>query len=155
MAAGEETRGGYHSHVNCVPIPRTTSDGSNTATASQATLIAHAKGCGFELRPIESDLGVQSLLSSNGDDDDGQYFYAEIRTSRQSHRFLYQHTSSSGRGSGVVPLQFAREVLASVLKNPKLAHWKSCVVDKEQETQLDKDFRQSFAKLDPVNSSNS
>jgi diadenosine tetraphosphate (Ap4A) HIT family hydrolase len=147
-----ETKGGYHSHVNCVPIPRI----DDTAMQLQTTMMAHAKASGFELRPIQSDLGIEALMKMNGDnnnEEDSQYFYAEIRTRRQSYRFLYQHNDDKdhvddgSRRRSVVPLQFAREVLAAVLKNPKLAHWKSCVVDKEQEAQLATDFRESFTKM--------
>ena len=134
-----ETKGGYHSHVNCVPIPR---KGSDVAMKLQTTMMTHAKASGFDLRPIQSDLGMEALIPKNAEDH--QYFYAEIRTRRQSHRFLYQQQGDEGRSS--VPLQFAREVLAAVLHNPKLAHWKSCVVDKETEAQLAKDFRESFSK---------
>jgi hypothetical protein len=131
-----ETKGGYHSHVNVVPIPRT----DNTPLHLQTTMMAHASASGFQLRSIESDLGISALIQ--GDlGDAAQYFYAEIRTRQQSHRFLYQHTSER---STTVPLQFAREVLAAVLHNPKLAHWKSCLVDQEQEVNLAKDFRDSF-----------
>jgi diadenosine tetraphosphate (Ap4A) HIT family hydrolase len=135
-----ETKGGYHSHVNCVPIPRK----DDTAMQLQTTMMAHAKASGFELRPIQSDLGIEALMKLSGDEEESQYFYAEIRARRQSHRFLYQHDDGS---RSTVPLQFAREVLAAVLKNPKLAHWKSCVVDKEQEAQLTTDFRESFTKM--------
>jgi hypothetical protein len=129
-----ETKGGYHSHVQCVPIPK-----DCTANLRQ-TMLAHAKACGFDLRVIESDLGISSMVSS-----DDSYFYAEILTQSHRHRFLYKHTDESS--SRVIPLQFAREVMASVLKNPKLAHWKSCVVDKEQETELASQLRTSFAPM--------
>jgi len=130
-----ETRGGYHTHIQCVPIPR------DTSTLLQTTMVAHAKASGFDLRSIQSDLGVKAILEPKD-----SYFYAEIRTRTHSHRFLYKRESDAG---GVaVPLQFAREVLASVLKNPKLAHWKSCVVDREQETKLASEFRASFQAMD-------
>jgi hypothetical protein len=114
----------------------------------QTTMLAHAKASGFDLRPIQSDLGTDALLATSNADT--QYFYAEIRTQRQSYRFLYQHDEDAAGDNGnriTVPLQFAREVLAAVLHNPKLAHWKSCVLDKEQEMQFAKDFRESFQKV--------
>ena len=136
-----ETRGGYHSHVNVVPIPRT----NDTPLQLQTTMMAHAKASGFHLRTIESDLGMSALIRGDRGDE-AQYFYAEIRTRQRSHRFLYQHLEENGsrNSRSSVPLQFAREVLAAVLNNPKLAHWKSCVLDTEQEGQLAKDFRDSF-----------
>jgi hypothetical protein len=46
-----------------------------------------------------------------------------------------------------VPLQFGREVLAAVLGKPELAHWKSCVVDKEQEAEVAGAFRKSMEEV--------
>lgn len=129
-----ETKGGYHTHIQCVPIPR------DSSTRLQTTMQAHAKACGFDLRQIQSDLGVKAMLEKKD-----SYFYAEIRTRSHQHRFLYKRAHES-QGSDV-PLQFAREVLASVLNNSKLAHWKACVVDKEQETELASDFRASFSAI--------
>ena len=127
-----ETKGGYHTHIQCVPVPR------DSITTLQGTMMAHAKASGFDLRPIQSDLGVKAMINK-----DDSYFYAEVRTRSQNYRFLYSRDNSD-EGAANVPLQFAREVLASVLKNPKLAHWKACVVDKEQETQITSEFRTSF-----------
>jgi diadenosine tetraphosphate (Ap4A) HIT family hydrolase len=127
-----ETKGGYHTHVQCVPIPK------DSTTRLQATMMAHAKASGFDLRHIQSDLTIKSMISS-----EDSYFCAEILTPTQKHRFLYKRNEDDT--TAVVPLQFAREVLASVLKDPKLAHWKSCVVDKEEETKIASEFRKSFA----------
>lgn len=129
-----ETKGGYHSHIQCVPIPKT------CTSSLRATMLAHSKASGFNLRPIESDLGIDTMVSA-----DESYFYAEIATQSHSHRFLYKHSDESPRS--VVPLQFAREVLASVLKNPKLAHWKSCVLEKEKESEMASDLRSSFSPM--------
>eukprot|EP00980_Cylindrotheca_fusiformis_P027221 scaffold19424_cov142-Cylindrotheca_fusiformis.AAC.5 len=129
-----ETKGGYHTHIQCVPIPR------DCVTRLKATMMAHSKACGFELRSIESDLGITAMISSKD-----SYFYAEIVTQSHRHRFLYKHDPDAS--TSVVPLQFAREVLASVLKNPKLAHWKSCVLEKEKESELASDLRSSFAPM--------
>ena len=129
-----ETKGGYHTHINCVPVPR------DCTTKLRTTMVAHAKASGFDLRDMQSDLTIASMITKKD-----SYFYAELHTKTQSHRFLYKQQEDSGNSSSVVPLQFAREVLASVLQNPKLAHWKACVVDKEQESKLATDFRESFA----------
>jgi diadenosine tetraphosphate (Ap4A) HIT family hydrolase len=127
-----ETRGGYHTHVQCVPVPR------DCTTRLHSVMLQHAKASGFDLRPIQSDLGVKAMIQK-----DDSYFYAEIRTRTSQQRFLYRRGADNENASSV-PLQFAREVLASVLNNPKLAHWKACVVDQEQETKLASDFRTSF-----------
>lgn len=130
-----ETKGGYHTHVQCVPIPK------DCTSTLRATMMAHSKACGFNLRTIESDLGVSSLLEK-----DDSYFYAEILTNSNRHRFLYKQPDD-GNSSNTVPLQFAREVLASVLKKPKLAHWKACVVDKDNESEMAGELRKSFAAM--------
>jgi Protein similar to CwfJ C-terminus 1 len=134
-----QTRGGYHTHMQCVPVPR------GLITKLQSTMMAHAKGSGFDLRPVQSDLGMASLLNEGGQDED--YFYAELATEQTAHRFLFK---ANGNGESVpkVPLQFGREVVASVLNQPKLAHWKSCIVDKDKETELATDFRQSLASFE-------
>ena len=130
-----KTRGGYHTHIQCVPVPR------DSSIRLQTTMMAHAKASGFDLRAIQSDIGVKAIIEK-----DDSYFYSEIRTGTQVHRFLYRRGADE-QDTSSVPLQFAREVLASVLNNPKLAHWKACVVDKEQETKLTSDFRASFTQL--------
>jgi diadenosine tetraphosphate (Ap4A) HIT family hydrolase len=127
-----ETKGGYHTHVQCVPIPR------GLTTKLQATMMAHAQACGFELRTVQSDLGIQAMIS-----DEDNYFYAEICGDRQTHRFVYK--AEEGQK---VPLQFGREVLASVLNKPDLAHWKSCLLDKDQETEFAAEFRKSFGAFE-------
>ncbi|CAJ1961941.1 unnamed protein product [Cylindrotheca closterium] len=129
-----DTKGGYHSHIQCVPIPKT------CTSKLRATMMAHSKASGFTLRPIESDLGIETMVSA-----DDSYFYAEIVTQSHSHRFLYKHNDDAPRSA--VPLQFAREVLASVLKEPKLAHWKSCVLEKEKESEMASELRSSFSPM--------
>ena len=129
------TKGNYHSHIQCVPIPK------DCSSQLRSTMMAHSKASGFELRQIQSDLSIGSMLSA-----DDSYFYAEIVTGTTRHRFLYKQPEDNDN-SLTVPLQFAREVLAAVLKDPKLAHWKACVVDKDEETKMASDFRKSFASL--------
>lgn len=131
-----QTRGGYHTHVQCVPVPK-----DSTSGKLQSTMLAHAKASGFVLRPIQSDLGVKALIEK-----DDSYFFAEVRRTNgsQTDRFLYRRDPEEDKAPSV-PLQFAREVLASIFDNPKLAHWKACVVDKEKETELATDFRTSFS----------
>ena len=129
-----ETKGGYHTHIQCVPVPK------DCTSTLRATMMAHSKACGFGLRSIESDLGVSSLLEK-----DDSYFYAEILTNSHRHRFLYKQPDDGVTSSSIVPLQFAREVLASVLKDPKLAHWKACVLDKDKESEMAGELRKTIS----------
>jgi hypothetical protein len=132
-----QTKGGYHTHVQCVPVPK------NTGARLKATLVAMARSSGFSLRELNSDLGLAAVA-----DGDGGYFYAEVPVASASsgdfQRFLYRADS----GGGTVPLQFGREVLASVLDNPDLAHWKACVLSEEEETSFAMKFRESFSKYE-------
>ena len=141
-----QTRGGYHTHVQCVPVPK------GLGVKLETTLRAQAKANKMELREIQSpDLDISTLLRQNEDDGDGGYFYAEVPMSGRPlefKRFLYQLRSQEQEANRrpVVPLQFGREVIAAVLGKSELAHWKSCQVDKEEETKMAVDLRQSFEK---------
>lgn len=134
-----QTKGGYHTHVQCVPVQK------QLGLKLQTTMLIQAKKCGMDLREVNSDVALSAILSDS-DDDDG-YFYAEIPVSGMDFkRFLYR--SRSGGGGVRVPLQFGREILAAVYENPDLAHWKSCVVDAKQEAEIAKQFRDSFATVE-------
>ena len=128
-----QTKGGYHTHLQCVPVA------PDIVIPLQATIVALARKAGFALREINSDLGLQAL----SDAEEG-YFYAELM-SRDTKRFW--HPSS---GTSRVPLQFGREILAVVMDQPDLAHWKACVLDKEKEQELAMEFRKSFEKYGPT-----
>lgn len=141
-----QTRGGYHTHVQCVPVPK------GLGVRLESTLIAQAKANKIDIREIQSpDLDISTLLGQNEVDEDGGYFYAEVpMPGRQLEykRFLYQMSPQNGEGTRgpKVPLQFGREVIAAVMGKSELAHWKSCQVDKEEETKMAADLRQSFEK---------
>ena len=134
-----QTKGGYHTHVQCIPVER------KLGIKLQTTMQAQAKKVGFALREMNSDLALSSVLKNNDGDEEGDmdgYFYAEIPTTGKEYkRFLYTSKQSS---RVMVPLQFGREVLAAVLGKPELAHWKSCVVDQDQEAEIAAAFRESF-----------
>ena len=141
-----QTKGGYHTHVQCIPVER------KLGLKLQTTMLAQARKLGMELREINSDVALRAVLSSDEEDgSEGGYFYAEIpfAAGNECKRFLYKAGGGSVAGPGgavSVPLQFGREVLAAVLGKPELAHWKSCVVDQDQEASIATDFRESFAK---------
>jgi diadenosine tetraphosphate (Ap4A) HIT family hydrolase len=129
-----ETIHGYHTHVQCVPVER------GLGVQLQATMMAQAKKAGVILRELSSDLNLKAVLPD--DDDSSGYFYIEIPDSRNTYkRFLYKHDAYSGVQ---LPLQFGREILAAVLGKPQLAHWKSCVLDRDQESALAASLRMSL-----------
>jgi diadenosine tetraphosphate (Ap4A) HIT family hydrolase len=140
-----QTRGGYHTHVQCVPVPK------GLGVKLETTLRAQGQANQFEFREIQSpDLDISTLLRQDDDNDsDGGYFYVEVPmpgSKLEFKRFLYKvQAQQEGRGPRV-PLQFGREVIAAVMGKKELAHWKSCQVDKEEETKMAVDLRQSFEK---------
>lgn len=142
-----QTRGGYHTHLQCVPVPK------GLGVKLETTLRAQAKANKIDLREIQSpDLVVSTLLSQN-EDAEGGYFYAEVPVTGRNlefKRFLYQvkpeEQQEGNRRGPMVPIQFGREVIAAVLGKKELAHWKSCQVDKEEETKMAADLRKSFEK---------
>ena len=133
-----QTKGGYHTHLQCVPVL------SDKVVQLCKTIVELARTSGFVLRELNSDLGLQAL--SDMEEHEG-YFYAELLLARDSKRWLHQAVAS--RTSSRVPLQFGREVLAVVMNQPDLAHWKACVLEKDKEQELALDFRKSFEKYEP------
>lgn len=143
-----QTTGGYHTHVQCVPVPRA------LGLKLQSALLAQCRKFGIDIREINTDVALHAILSGNDDDQrqsDGGYFYAEIpMLGRQVKRFLYRAKARSptvsGRDRSGVPMQLGREIVALVLEEPKLAHWRSCLLDEEAEAAMAASFRESFAK---------
>lgn len=138
------TKGGYHAHINCIPVER----GLGSKIRATMTSMASTKskyGNGFDLREIQNpDIGITSLLK-NDEDLDG-YFYIEIPFGgkEQMKRFLYKFNSSN-KDTKLPSVQFGREILASVLEKPEIASWKNCVLSKEEEERLANDFSTSIA----------
>jgi diadenosine tetraphosphate (Ap4A) HIT family hydrolase len=143
-----QTKGGYHTHVQCVPVPRA------LGLKLQSALLAQCRKFGIDIREINTDVGLHAILNGNDDGEglnDGGYFYAEIpMLGRQVKRFLYRakarSPTASGRDRSGVSMQLGREIVALVLEDPKLAHWRSCLLEEEAETAMAASFRESFAK---------
>jgi Protein similar to CwfJ C-terminus 1 len=147
------TSGGYHTHVQCVPVPR------GLGSKIELTLKAQAAKNGIhpQLREITGDLPMSAVLRSSDGQDDG-YFYVEVPGGiggyKDVKRFLYQPTNDNGDSSAgghsrsSVPIQFGREIIAAVFNDPQLAHWKSCVLDTEKEKELATELRQSLAAFE-------
>jgi hypothetical protein len=116
----------------------------------ETTLRSQGNANHFEFREIQSpDLDISTLLRQDEDDEDGGYFYAEVPmpgSRLEFKRFLYKVQGAPDGRSPKVPIQFGREVIAAVMGKKELAHWKSCEVDKEEETKMAVDLRQSFEK---------
>jgi hypothetical protein len=128
-----QTKGGYHTHVQCIPVPR------QRGPEIRATMIAQGRSAGADIRELTSDLGLSAVLGNSEESYDG-YFYAEVPVSEsENRRFLYKSTKGTS-----LPLQFGREIVATVLRKPELAHWKSCMLDKETEVATSAKLRESL-----------
>jgi len=149
-----QTRGGYHTHVQCVPVD------AGSGPTIQSKMLEMASGHGFKLKEITSDLGLNALE----DDWSAGYFYAEIPLPGEGvefRQFIYRAGAEGdgenagggghrrGRGGTAVPLQFGREVLAEVLGNPDVGQWKACMVSTEKEEELTTQFRESLSNASP------
>lgn len=142
------TKGGYHAHVNCIPIekgigPKLFSEMMRFAAASN-------EGRGFKLRELQNpDVSISSILmNANESGDLHGYFYAEIPFGDDSSKRLLYTMENTHLGTdqmSTVPLQFGREVLSFVLGNPQLAHWKACEQTLDVEAECTKSFRKLLA----------
>ena len=84
------TRGGYHAHVNCIPIDKGL--GPQLRTEMMKFAAASNEGRGFQLREIQSsDVSIHTILSNANEDGElNGYFYAEIPYGDNDiKRFLY------------------------------------------------------------------
>jgi hypothetical protein len=91
---------------------------------------------------------VTNILKNADDDGLVGYFYAEVPFGENGEikRFLYTALDKGDGFRKQVPLQFGREVLASVLGDNNLAHWKGCVKSTEVEEEYTQAFRKAFEK---------
>jgi hypothetical protein len=141
------TRGGYHAHINCIPIAKGLGAKIRTTMLSAAAMTN--RGNGFELRELQNpDISVTNILKNADDDGLVGYFYAEVPFGENGEikRFLYTALDKGDGFRKQVPLQFGREVLASVLGDNNLAHWKGCVKSTEVEEEYTQAFRKAFEK---------
>ena len=148
------TRGGYHSHINCIPVDRGLGPKIRTTMMSMAA--AADRGCTIDIRELQNpEINVTSLLKNAEDDGLSGYFYCEVPFGENGDfkRFLYTATDEGEQNGGYVgggssrkhiPLQFGREILASVMGDNNLAHWKGCVLSREIEEEYTESFRKSF-----------
>lgn len=150
------TRGGYHAHINCIPVERGLGPKLQSIMMAMAT-----RGDGFDLREIQNDNISLATILRNADDDEALigYFYAEIPLGECGavKRLLYKAKgggnlksiengteSETQSRTPFVPLQFGRDVLASALGDENIANWKGCTVSKEKEEEWTQQFRTSF-----------
>mmetsp|Transcript_24988 Transcript_24988/g.38196 ORF Transcript_24988/g.38196 Transcript_24988/m.38196 type:complete len:624 (+) Transcript_24988:2-1873(+) len=148
------TRGGYHSHINCIPVDRGLGPKIRTTMMSMAA--AANRGGTIDIRELQNpEISVTSLLKNAEDDGLSGYFYCEVPFGENGDfkRFLYTATDEGEQNGGYggggssrkhIPLQFGREIVASVMGDDNLAHWKGCVLSREIEEEYTESFRKSF-----------
>ncbi|CAM9534173.1 unnamed protein product [Chrysoparadoxa australica] len=133
------TKGANHMHIQAIPIP------SQAARDAKRVLMAEARRANAQFEEVDDGADLAVLLS------EGQYFYAEMPgvDPGSTCRMLYKIPEGArGRDSRALPLQFGRDVAASLLGMPERAHWKACAISKEQETDAAETFKEAFKGLD-------
>ncbi len=148
------TRGGYHAHINCIPVDK--GIGANIRNTMFTLANSHRDprndNAAIELRELQNpEISVTSLLKNAEGDGLTGYFYCEIPfgdDGNEFKRFLYTAVDDGSTRRKYVPLQFGREILASVLSDQNLSHWKACVVSKEKEDEYTESFREKFNKYE-------
>ena len=131
-----ETRGGYHSHVQCVPIER-------GKCGKLREVVRHAAGrLNIEMKELQNEeVSLKAIV------EDEEYFYMEVPTGSQTGRGTRYVTKLPKGTSGRVPIQFGRELAAVATGRPEKSHWKSCVESEEVEKSTAMAFREGFGKL--------
>ena len=136
------TKGGYHSHINCVPINK------GLTTKIYSAMMERASNCpGFAMKEIQnSDISLGTILKNSVDDDSEVCGYVFMEVGEK--RFLYKFKSENHQKRIQIPIEFGREVLASVLEDPNLAQWKGCVLPRKEEEETCAEFRKLFEKYE-------
>mmetsp|Transcript_15460 Transcript_15460/g.31847 ORF Transcript_15460/g.31847 Transcript_15460/m.31847 type:complete len:815 (-) Transcript_15460:13-2457(-) len=134
-----ETKGGYHPHVQCIPMSK-----EHAKKLSEVVRFALTRS-GINMREVQNDIGVKTIIN-NLEEGEG-YFYMEVPTvNGEPKRMIYVH--QRGDKFNKVPIQFGRELAAVALGTPERHHWKACVVCKEDETSTTVKFRESITAFE-------
>lgn len=131
-----------HMHLQAVPIP------SEVAHTARAAFEGHGRrmGIGFEVLPRGQTVAERLRAAP-------EPFFAATLPSGET--LLHRLRTSSRRH----PLHFGREVVATMLGNPRRADWKHCLPvpapgehasTQELELRVSEDFKNAFSKYDPT-----
>lgn len=130
-----------HAHLQVVPIPL------SKASAVRSEFLKAGKKLGFEfdvIRPAgENDIDVRMSLKKVLHGGMG-YFFVELPEGT-----ILAHSLAPEEK---MPIQFGREVLASLLGKTGQSDWRDCKYSKEDETSMAEDFKKRFEPFDPVQS---
>ncbi|XP_077210605.1 cwfJ-like family protein / zinc finger (CCCH-type) family protein isoform X1 [Tasmannia lanceolata] len=127
-----------HANLQAIPVP------ISRASDVRSHFILAAKKSGFEfevVHPSRRSSESRNLLRSKFDEK-SSFFYAELPEGTI--------LSYSVEDKEKFPVQFGREVLASLLNVPDRADWRNCKLSKEDETQMAEHFKKRFEEFDPT-----
>jgi len=136
-----QTKGGYHSHVQCIPVD------STAAKNLHSILIGSASKLQISFKEVTSDFGLRTVISALTDNEERkniEYFYAEVPFGGSFKRYVYIRSDTDP----FLPLQFGREVAANSMNmDVERSYWKECVLPHSDESRLVESYRSSFEKF--------
>ncbi|CAM6106973.1 unnamed protein product [Calypogeia fissa] len=132
-----QLRAGTHAHLQVFPIPLL------KALGARAAFVAAAKNEGFVFQEIppgedygETRQALKEIVKAQN------YFFVELPDNT-----ILVHPFEAG---SKMSMQFGREVVAKLVGQPDRADWKACTQTKDEETDMADEFKQQFAKFDPM-----
>ncbi|CAK9235704.1 unnamed protein product [Sphagnum jensenii] len=135
-----QLRAGTHAHLQAVPVPL------QKASSVRSAFVSAAKEVGFEfdiICPSDTDPQAgQALKEVVGGG--ANFFFVELPEGT-----ILAHRLAPGEK---LPMQFGREVMASVLGTPERGDWKACKLDIEEETSMADRFKEQFQSFDLMQS---
>jgi diadenosine tetraphosphate (Ap4A) HIT family hydrolase len=135
-----QLRAGTHAHLQAVPVPL------QKASTVRSAFISAAKEVGFEfdiICPSDTDPQARQALKEvvGGG---ANFFFVELPEGT-----ILAHRLAPGEK---LPMQFGREVMASLLGTPERGDWKVCKLDVEEETSMADRFKEQFQSFDLMQS---
>jgi len=135
-----QLRAGTHAHLQAVPVPL------QKASSVRSAFVSAAKEVGFEfdiICPSDTDPQARQALKEvvGGG---ANFFFVELPEGT-----ILAHRLAPGEK---LPMQFGREVMASVLGTPERGDWKACKLDIEEETSMADRFKEQFQSFDLMQS---
>ncbi|CAK9881409.1 unnamed protein product [Sphagnum jensenii] len=135
-----QLRAGTHAHLQAVPVPL------QKASSVRSAFMSAAKEVGFEfdiICPSDTDPQARQALKEvvGGG---ANFFFVELPEGT-----ILAHRLAPGEK---LPMQFGREVMASLLGTPERGDWKACKLDVEEETSMADRFKEQFQSFDLMQS---
>ncbi|CAM6074129.1 unnamed protein product [Sphagnum tenellum] len=135
-----QLRAGTHAHLQAVPVPL------QKASSVRSAFMSAAKEVGFEfdiICPSDTDPQARQALKEvvGGG---ANFFFVELPEGT-----MLAHRLAPGEK---LPMQFGREVMASLLGTPERGDWKACKLDIEEETSMADRFKEQFQSFDLMQS---